>query len=207
MCEHWAYIQFSGVRHARTTHHTKGFEMSDGYNGWSNYETWCANLWIDNEQGSQEYWREQSQAALESADWDIDEAVSTLAEQLKSEHEESMPELTGVFSDLLTAALGSVDWREIARSMLGDIEIWSAGFNMPGYMPESEPARFGNSDDAREYIADEMTNYADSLADSSDEADEAKSQALTEAADTVRDGAGEYGQTVGQYHYWVSKVQ
>ena len=28
------------------------------YNGWTNYETWVVNLWIDNEQGSQDFIRE-----------------------------------------------------------------------------------------------------------------------------------------------------
>ena len=30
------------------------------YNGWTNYETWAVNLWIDNDQGSYTYWREQA---------------------------------------------------------------------------------------------------------------------------------------------------
>ena len=29
--------------------------MSERYNGWTNYETWLVNLWMDNEQGSQEF--------------------------------------------------------------------------------------------------------------------------------------------------------
>src|SRR5438477_252131 len=28
------------------------------YNGWLNYETWAVNLWLSNEQGSWDYWRE-----------------------------------------------------------------------------------------------------------------------------------------------------
>lgn len=34
------------------------------YNGWSNYETWNVKLWIDNEEGSYDYWREQTPAVL-----------------------------------------------------------------------------------------------------------------------------------------------
>ena len=28
------------------------------YNGWYNWETWSVNLWMDNDQGSHEMWRE-----------------------------------------------------------------------------------------------------------------------------------------------------
>jgi hypothetical protein len=32
----------------------KGKNMCEEYQGWSNRETWCANLWIENEQGLSE---------------------------------------------------------------------------------------------------------------------------------------------------------
>ncbi len=40
--------------------------MSTGYNGWTNYETWNVNLWIDNEYGS--YKRKQSFLRAHSED-------------------------------------------------------------------------------------------------------------------------------------------
>ena len=40
----------------------------------------------------------------------------------EAHHEELAPETVGVFSDLMTAALGSINWQEIAESMLGDLE-------------------------------------------------------------------------------------
>lgn len=43
----------------------KGQEMSDDtYNGYSNWETWNVKLWIDNEQGSYDYWHELGQDIL-----------------------------------------------------------------------------------------------------------------------------------------------
>ena len=97
--------------------------MSAGtkYEGWTNYETWAVNLWLGNDQGvyeetlaaardiwehaqSSKYLTRQQEATLQMADW------------LKEWHEEFQPTIDppSVFSDLLTAALGSVDWREIA---------------------------------------------------------------------------------------------
>ena len=101
--------------------------MADRYNGWTNYETWIVKLWMDNEQSSQEYWAEQAQAHAKDAE--ADEfgttaermAVRVLAATLKVEHEEAVPDLAGFAGDLLMAALGEVNWYEIAESLLADV--------------------------------------------------------------------------------------
>lgn len=87
------------------------------YNGWSNYETWCVNLWIENDYGSYKHWQKEAHDACTTAD-DRDEAVDRLAGALKAEHEESMPELRGPWADMLNAAMGEVDWHEIAGYMV-----------------------------------------------------------------------------------------
>jgi hypothetical protein len=67
------------------------------YNGWTNYETSCVNLWIDNDQGSQEYWRDQAKEHWENpikllADFSRSErARAGLAAQLKDEIEDDNP--------------------------------------------------------------------------------------------------------------------
>lgn len=88
-----------------------------GYNGWSNYETWCVKLWIDNDQGSYEYWREMTQECWENSGHDKDATLRKLFYMLKDEHEENTPETVGVYADLLNAALSEVDWHEIAESL------------------------------------------------------------------------------------------
>lgn len=98
------------------------------YNGWANYETWAVALWIDNEQGSQ-----QAAHELARSHWDdakptpvltrSEEARYNLAAQLKDDHEENRPEVAGVYSDLLSAALSEVDWQEVANSHLAALEI------------------------------------------------------------------------------------
>jgi hypothetical protein len=108
--------------------------MSDDnnkYNGWTNYATWVTKLWMDNEQSSQEYWSERAEEIAREAepgeyDWETrDEmAVRALAEELENEHDERAGELVGnasVFADLLGHAMGGINWREIANSLLFEI--------------------------------------------------------------------------------------
>jgi hypothetical protein len=97
------------------------------YNGWTNYETWCVALWIDNSEGSQRHWREEARECLAR---DLDETgdcVSELSERLKSEFHDAVHDLlegarasASVFADLLGASLGEVDWYEIAESIINE---------------------------------------------------------------------------------------
>lgn len=98
------------------------------YNGWSNYETWVTNLCIDNDEGSQDYWNERAQEIYEEAEEErfftrFESARSTLADEMKEQHEENAPTVTGVYADLLNASLGEVDWHEIANAILEENEI------------------------------------------------------------------------------------
>lgn len=79
------------------------------YNGWSNYETWNVKLWLDNEQGASEEMRDMARRAKSESD---------LAKQIEAFVDEFKPDLldASMFSDLLNAALGEVDWDEIAAS-------------------------------------------------------------------------------------------
>ena len=104
-------------------------------NGWSNYETWCVNLWMSNDQGSDEFFRDMAQETYNEAtpDTHIDGAplftrdeVATrnLADILKDHFEEEQEQLTGmtgVFADLLNAAMSEVNWHEIASHFIADI--------------------------------------------------------------------------------------
>lgn len=97
--------------------------------GWTNYETWNAKLWMDNDQGSYEHWNERAQEAWDATDEDDDtetrteEAVSTLREELKDSFEQDAPDLGASFySDILGAALSEVNWHEIAEALIGDLD-------------------------------------------------------------------------------------
>ena len=102
------------------------------YNGWSNYETWTVSLWMDNERHSHEYWRRQAAEHRQAvptrqlvADgvWTAEEAAKfNLADQIKEETADDSPLKTpSLYSDLLNAAFGEVNWQEIAGHLLADV--------------------------------------------------------------------------------------
>ena len=107
--------------------------MADRYNGWRNYETWNLKLWIDNDQGLYAHWQEAARVAFDHTSGDDDiatrkaEASEALTEALESDTRENAPEAyessaTGFYGDMLSAAIGAVDYREIAESLLEDLD-------------------------------------------------------------------------------------
>lgn len=105
---------------------TTSIASDTSYNGWTNYETWLCKLWIDNDQGSQEYWAEQAQECVrycERKEEDMWQAKHDLAGQLKDYFEENTPELQGFYADMINAALRAVNWCEIAQSIIEDAEL------------------------------------------------------------------------------------
>jgi len=92
-----------------------------GYNGWTNYETWCVNLWIDNDPMQQGYWWGECEELLTSPcgepdhDDHLQDVTRELTNRMKSQFVEEMPEVQGMWADLLTTALARCNWREIAE--------------------------------------------------------------------------------------------
>lgn len=108
------------------------------------------------------------------------------------------------------------DRLEELREMKKDARL--VMWNMPGYLPDSEPFVVADSDDARNALADEMEERADQIEQAADlqgpddngrddkpdevRADVAEMRALREAAKALRDDdCEEYGQTIGNMHY------
>ena len=90
------------------------------YNGWTNYETWCMQLHMDNDESLQRCFE---RAAVEAVrDVGVGDAVPVLADRLEEWHKDAMPEVTGVFADLLNAAMSEVNWHEIARHYIEAVQ-------------------------------------------------------------------------------------
>jgi septation ring formation regulator EzrA len=107
--------------------------MTDNsYHGWTNRETWAANLWITNDQGLYYSALERlhdAQDVADEIDRDVDDKTNyyMLAGSLKDWWEE----LTDLREELMTAEniltmvrdIGDedkIDWQEIAESLLSE---------------------------------------------------------------------------------------
>jgi hypothetical protein len=94
------------------------------------------------------------------------------------------------------------------------------GFNLPGYLPDSEPHTYFGWDDARNALADILEEHANSEEEElfySRDRGELSSQEISkrqgiveelhEQAKDVRAGSdrfdGDYGRTIGKYHYFM----
>lgn len=78
-----------------------------GYNGYRNYETWLVNLWLDNG---------DSVCCLASDFRDLHDFSNAIRDELTDRANDAVGS-TGMFSDLLGAALQVVDWRAVAESL------------------------------------------------------------------------------------------
>ena len=82
--------------------------MCKEYNGYTNYETWCISLWLDNDEGTQDYMIDLTKQARKPY---------LLADMIKEYVEEYNPLASdaSMYSDLLGAAISNCNFDEIAN--------------------------------------------------------------------------------------------
>lgn len=86
------------------------------YNGWSTYETWLVNLWIQNDQALHAVLHDEVTSAE-----DLYDAKQVLQAWLDNEYDLYIEERGhGLFQDLLKGALSEVNWYEIAKNWRGE---------------------------------------------------------------------------------------
>lgn len=103
-----------------------------GYNGYTNYETWNCSLWFRSMQSSYLCWTETAKEALQNSK-DKQAATVSLMDQMREAVENDLADYlekqknggvsnTGMFSDLLTNAVGNIDFYEVAAAFIEDVE-------------------------------------------------------------------------------------
>ena len=81
---------------------------AEKYNGWRNRETWLANLWLNNDEGSYTLLQE----ALDTDTFQDYEKAEWLEEKLQYQllYEIEVP---CMWQDLLRTAFGRINWQEL----------------------------------------------------------------------------------------------
>lgn len=121
-----------------------------------------------------------------------------LAEML----DEGILEAARLASDLL-GWLSDDECKEFAQ--INDIELFpeeetfSAGWNMPGYMPDVEPEEFDSFDDAKRHIIGEIKR-AEEQAET-----EGSAENLCAFAEDINLQSGDFSATCEGWVYWVTK--
>ncbi len=194
-----------------------------GYNGWANYETWAVGMFLDGNydgEGTYRYVLDVVREAAKAGEVGRSTAIADVADAIREVVETSVSEATdglasGLAADLLSAACGSVDWREIAESRLPDdfysadeLAEWSKEATDIGKEHAENSAGWsfdGNSDPVERAKVLEMLrdgdpaawDYVPAMPNLSGEmADDATPASLFEQISGLDAGAGEYDDAI-----------
>ncbi len=103
-----------------------------GYNGYKNYESWNCSLWLRSDEACYSCWTEAAKEAIKKSE-NKQAATVSLMDQMREAVENDLADYlekqknggvsnTGMFSDLLTNAVGNIDFYEVAAAFIEDVE-------------------------------------------------------------------------------------
>ena len=81
------------------------------YNGWTNYETWLACLWLSENEHSY-----RLLMSVKDIDDDVYGQAEWLGEQMRMQLDQEIA-VPCLWSDLLNAAFSQINWREIVENL------------------------------------------------------------------------------------------
>lgn len=94
-----------------------------GYNGWTNYETWCVRMWMSNDPGEEMHWYAECEELMQEMEGESSKKIVwALGAKMQEHYYDSIPEVEGMWADLLSAALGECNWDEIASHIVDDVK-------------------------------------------------------------------------------------
>ena len=88
------------------------------YNGWTNYDTWLCNLWFDNFEFSE---RLDMFDGCEDKDDILRVIKNYIKDYVEENVEESRDNASGFINDLISSALGEIDFYDIAEHYVDDV--------------------------------------------------------------------------------------
>ena len=84
------------------------------YNGWTNYETWLANVWLGEADFTSEL-ASQRNLTLDDVAQNIEGMVELMTDEAREQAQ-------GLGADLMQAAIGAININELARAYFSDLE-------------------------------------------------------------------------------------
>ena len=102
--------------------------MSEEYNGWTNRETWAANLWIDNERGLYDLIQQLAREEINGHDegetinpYFLGQRIEGLFDEMFSDIAEMNQAGLNMLKDI--GSLYRVNWDEIATAILDELKF------------------------------------------------------------------------------------
>jgi hypothetical protein len=111
---------------------TNGASTTARYEFWTNDETWLTHKWVTDDARNRRRWlgRAARLAGKSAGPAELNQAIHELAREIRdSVHDECCAYIASLADDLLSSALARVQWREVAKIILGEIVPAAVSFD------------------------------------------------------------------------------